>query len=78
MDEQSESVSEDVEAITQPIVGLSMSGGTVLSSIVAYKYLNTKNKENSDEIAKVGKKLTFDQYKQIIELNEKIKLLNTQ
>ena len=73
MDEQSESVSEDVEAITQPIVGLSMAGGTVLSSIVAYKYLNAKSNENSEEIAKVGKKLTFDQYKQIIELNEKNK-----
>lgn len=73
MDEQSESVSEDVETITQPIVGTSMVGGIALSSIVAFKYLKTKSNENDNEIDKVGKKLTTEQYKQIIELNKENK-----
>lgn len=70
MDEQSESVSEDVEAVTQPIVGMSMFGGLVLSILASIPILRPIGKKVNEELKQVNKKLTEEQYNQIIEANK--------
>ena len=70
MDEQSESVSEDVETITQPIVGLSMMGGFILSALASIPIIRPIGKKHVKDLEEIDKKLTEQQYRQIIELNK--------
>jgi len=70
MDEQSESVSEDVETITQPIVGISMIGGWILSTLASIPIVRPIGKKHVKELEEIDKKLTKEQYSQIIEVNK--------
>ncbi len=70
MDEQSESVSEDVETITQPIVGLSMTGGFILSALASIPIIRPIGKKHVKDLEEIDKKLTKEQYSLIIEANK--------
>lgn len=70
MDEQSENMSEDVEAVTQSIAATSMPIGFLLSGAGAVFWIKKLLKKNYKDIENVDNLLTKEQYKKIIEANK--------